>query len=545
MLDFALKYALAGLSIFPVKPRGKIPLTANGSHDATTVEATIREWWTRWPDANIGMTLGGLVVVDIDPRNGGELHSLPHNLPDTCYASTGGGGFHFLYKAKDGVRYNAHPAQGIDVKSGAGAYIVVEPSIHESGHKYTWLDETEPWAMKPTDAPDWLGQRKPAPSAPSGHGVISSGGRNDALTGMAGAMRRKGMSKSAIEAALREENKRCSPPLDDEEVRRIAWSVARYEPAEDPTSPVDDNLPAIISPETVEAELLGVYDNGLGKGDATGWPSVDLLLSIAPGQLTTVTGYPNSGKSQWLDALATNLSRQGWKFVFCSLENIPVYLHVEKLAKQYAGKPLRHGPTERMERGELQRVVRELSQWCRFVMPAEKKPNPSLSDVLLVIEEEFKRQGLGKDAKRACVIDPWNELEHVRPQGMSLTEYIGSSLSILRQWARQQMLHVFLVGHPAKQYRNRETAKLPVATPDMISDSAHFWNKSDICITVALTDEHRSREVDVHVQKMRFAHIGRRGVATLNYDITTGRYHEKPLEMAVIHGKEKASGIDF
>jgi twinkle protein len=273
---------------------------------------------------------------------------------------------------------------------------------------------------------------------------------------------------------------------------------------------------------------------------------MDKLFSVAPGQVTTVTGWPNSGKSQWLDALALNLGRQGWRFVFCSLENIPVFLHVEKLAKQYTGKPMREGPTERMDEKELEAATEALDGWFSFVLPAEKKPNPSLSEVILAIEGDFKARNMwGNGSKIACVIDPWNELEHVRPQGLSLTEYIGSSLSMLRQWARRNMLHVFLVGHPAKQQRNRESGKLPTATPDMISDSAHFWNKSDNCITVALTDEHRSQEVDIHVQKIRFSHIGSRGVATLIYDRTTGRYHEKTLEMSVIHGKARASGIDF
>jgi len=544
MLDFALKYAAAGYKVIPLRPRGKLPLTAHGSHDASSDEKQIRAWWGEWPDANVGITLGGLVVVDIDPRNGGDVDALPHSLPDTCIAQTGGGGKHFVYRAVDGVRYPGHPAKGIDVKSGAGAYIVVEPSIHESGWRYCWLDESEPWLQEPSNAPWWLAQAlgKTVTSGAAG-GVIPSGSRNDRLTAMAGAMRRKGMSQLAIEAALHEENKRCSPPLETDEVARIAASVARYEPAEDPTAGADE-MPSVISPEDVANEVLAVHENGLGRGDQTGWRVIDNLLSIAPGQLTTVTGYPNSGKSQWLDALSINLSYVGWKFVFCSLENIPVYLHVEKLAKQYVGKPLRSGPTERMDREELRRAIKQLGSWCRFILPSEKKPNPSLADVLGAIDAEFKRQGLERGMKRACVLDPWNELEHVRPQGMSLTEYIGSSLSILRQWARQNLLHVFLVGHPAKQYRNRETSKLPVATPDMISDSAHFWNKSDICITVALTDEHRSAEVDIHVQKMRFSHIGQRGVATLKFDKTTGRYHE-PVKLEAIDGKAKASGIDF
>lgn len=291
-----------------------------------------------------------------------------------------------------------------------------------------------------------------------------------------------------------------------------------------------DSLPSTVTPQGVREELRRVYRDGLGRGDRAGWISVDKLFSVAPGQVTTVTGWPNSGKSQWLDAIALNLAKQGWRFVFCSLENIPVVLHVEKLAKQFIGKPLRDGPTERMSEAEMEEATAEMDEWFSFVLPSEKKPNPGVLDVVQTIEEDFRRRGLWdcRDGKRACVIDPWNELEHFRPHGMSLTEYVGESLSMLRQWARRHMLHVFIVGHPAKQPRNRETGKLPIPTPDMISDSAHFWNKSDNCIAVALVDEHRSHEVDVHVQKVRFSHIGSRGTATLHFDRLTGRYHEPP-----------------
>jgi len=294
--------------------------------------------------------------------------------------------------------------------------------------------------------------------------------------------------------------------------------------------------PTTLTTRSVRDDLRRVHRDGMGKGDAAGWRSVDSLFSVAPGQVTTVTGWPNSGKSQWLDALALNLARQGWRFVFCSLENIPVFLHVEKLAKQFVGKPMRPGPTERMSEDELDEATVEMADWFSFVMPSERKPNPSLLDVIEVIEEDFKKRELWgvKDAKIACVIDPWNELEHVRPIGLSLTEYVGESLSMLRQWTRRHMLHAFIVGHPAKQPRNRDTGKLPIPTPDMISDSAHFWNKSDNCIAVALVDEHRSREVDIHVQKIRFSHIGRRGMATLHFDVTTGRYHEPPPKMKAV-----------
>jgi twinkle protein len=196
------------------------------------------------------------------------------------------------------------------------------------------------------------------------------------------------------------------------------------------------------------------------------------------------------------------------------------------LAREHPGLPARRKAGEAVRRqadaprrrrahaeDEIDEATGEMDEWFTFVLPAEKKPNPSLADVVLVIEEDFKRRGLWGDPTRrsACVIDPWNELEHFRPHGMSLTEYVGESLSMLRQWARRNMLHVFIIGHPAKQPRNRDTGKLPVATPDMISDSAHFWNKSDNCITVVLVDEHRSQRWIIHVQKIRFSHIGSAG----------------------------------
>lgn len=293
-----------------------------------------------------------------------------------------------------------------------------------------------------------------------------------------------------------------------------------------------DERPKTFSTFDLRDELLHVHRVGYGTGDKAGWPQLDKHFTVAPGQLTTITGYPNSGKSQFMDALAINLARQGWRFCFCSLENIPVVLHAEKLIKQYIGKPVREGMNARMSEDEVIEAATDMEDWFHFILPAEKKPNPSLHDVMDVIEANFKERELwrAKEAKVAAVIDPWNELEHFRPHGMSLTEYIGESLSLIRQWSRQNNLHVFVIAHPAKQPRVRDTGKLPVPTPDMISDSAHFWNKSDNCISVALQDEHNSPSVDIHVQKIRFAHIGHRGMVTLNYDRVTGRYAESPFQ---------------
>ena len=63
-------------------------------------------------------------------------------------------------------------------------------------------------------------------------GPVSKGQRNNTLTSLAGTMRRPGMSIEAIEAALLVENARYNPPLSEDEVRKIARSVGRYQPAD-------------------------------------------------------------------------------------------------------------------------------------------------------------------------------------------------------------------------------------------------------------------------------------------------------------------------
>jgi hypothetical protein len=137
-------------------------------------------------------------------------------------------------------------------------------------------------------------------------------------------------------------------------------------------------------------------------------------------------------------------------------------------------------------------------------------------------------------SKCGIVIDPWNYLEHHRPQGMSMTEYVSMALSEIIEWVRERNCHLWLVAHPSKMQKNKD-GKLPVPTPHDVSDSAHFWNKADNCITVWRDQsDYTKQDVDIHVQKVRFKHIGHIGVATLMYDRTTGRYHEIPKADATL-----------
>lgn len=181
LAETALYYAKAGWHIFPLKAREKTPRTPNGLHDATTDTDTIRGWWERWPDANIGLNAGasGLLVVDFDIDKegyaGGALLKQLRAEHTTTTAQTGGGGFHLIYRQPDGETLgNGRGAlpKGVDVR-GAGGYIVVAPSIHPTGNLYKWL--VYPAQTSPQPLPGFLlamlaKKETPTPTTPHHRG---------------------------------------------------------------------------------------------------------------------------------------------------------------------------------------------------------------------------------------------------------------------------------------------------------------------------------------------------------------------------------------
>jgi putative DNA primase/helicase len=155
-------------------------------------------------------------------------------------------------------------APGIDLK-GDGGYVVVAPSIHASGNAYQWDGIAGAKALlNPADPPAWLleyittahnGSRAGSKAAP-GPQKIPKGKRNDHLASLSGTMRKRGMSREAIEAALLEENRlRCDPPLPDAEVRRVAASVASYKPGDNGGARRAVGVDDWAKPEPIQGEL--------------------------------------------------------------------------------------------------------------------------------------------------------------------------------------------------------------------------------------------------------------------------------------------------
>ena len=246
----ALAYARAGFSVLPLhvdrdgtcscgcadpgcKSRGKHP--REGWKKAQRSPATpkrVKAWWTRWPDANVGVVTGevsGLVVLDVDgPEGEDALRQAGHGhvLDDPAPTVTTSRGRHLYF------RHPGHPVPNraglltkVDVR-GDGGLVVAPPSVHYSGTAYEWtvgLTEAElpPW-------PDELVSTTTDTLAAPGFESIPEGQRNDALMRRASRYLNQGMTDEQVMRQVHADNRiECDPPLPDAEVSGIVASMVK------------------------------------------------------------------------------------------------------------------------------------------------------------------------------------------------------------------------------------------------------------------------------------------------------------------------------
>lgn len=161
-LEAALAYAARGLTVFPVEPRGKRPLTEHGLKDATDHPGQIRAWWEATPQANVGLPTSGLLVVDADVRADvevrsgvdawAELTALHGGQPPTRMQRTGSGGLQVFFRDPGRRFRNSAGKLGPNIDTRAvGGYVLVPPSLHPTGERYRWTSE-----LPTAPLPAWL-----------------------------------------------------------------------------------------------------------------------------------------------------------------------------------------------------------------------------------------------------------------------------------------------------------------------------------------------------------------------------------------------------
>lgn len=276
---------------------------------------------------------------------------------------------------------------------------------------------------------------------------------------------------------------------------------------------VDVPVEGVVTVEDIYDDVYNLWLKGFQPGDKIGFSELDELVTWVTGRLAVVTGVPGHGKSEFVDFIVSLMNVvHGWKVAFFSPENHPISYHVGKIMSKIAGRSF---DPDYIKQPEFEKLSLYINDNYFFINPQE---DITIDNILEKAKYLVRKHGI-----KILVIDPFNKLENMQSGNETETQYISRFLDKLTNFARVNGVLVFLVAHPRKMMQKKgEPGKYEVPTLYDISGSANFFNKADYGIVVYR--DWSKLKTSVHIDKVKFKHWGKVGVAELEYIPMSGRY---------------------
>lgn len=243
-LQYALAYIKKGFAVFPLYPKSKMPITANGFKNASTNEMQVRKWWKEHPNANVGIATGAmsgnLVVIDFDIDEDKGINGYHAFLdycrerkitfPETITVITGRGGYHFYYRYDSNIVLNCRTGviEGVDIRADGG-YVVAPGSIHANGNKYEFENDFNDCQLEECtkDVIDFINYKTKSESEkfhlPE---IVPEGMRNATFYKLACSLQASGLSDETItEMVIKEANSRCAPAMSNDDFKELEKTI--------------------------------------------------------------------------------------------------------------------------------------------------------------------------------------------------------------------------------------------------------------------------------------------------------------------------------
>ena len=267
----------------------------------------------------------------------------------------------------------------------------------------------------------------------------------------------------------------------------------------------------VLRVNDIESDLDEFYRNGAKQGYTIGLQDFDSIFSTYTKQFIVVTGFPSSGKSDFVDQMTIGYNMMhGWKTAYASTENYPHYLHVDKLVRKLYGSTPSYEDTKELA---WRRCVKHVNDNFFFI---DFDNGFELDKVLKKAEELVKRMGI-----RCLVIDPFNKVRDKANLSLSITDYTNQYLNKIDEFCKKHDVITILVAHPTKPQNDK--GKLIEPTFYDVKGGGEFYDMSPHGILV-----HRNYEentVMVKVLKVKFGNLGEnQAKVDFMWNVNNGRY---------------------
>jgi len=273
-------------------------------------------------------------------------------------------------------------------------------------------------------------------------------------------------------------------------------------------------------------QIDNLYLNGVPKTIApkkTCFGNFHETFSTLQGQLTTITGIPSHGKSNFVEWYVLNLIDEfDLKSSFFSPEHHPIEMHFANFAQKAIGRPFYKDVdnVKRMTKEDIQRF----KQWSKERLYITAGEGAEVIDWNWLIEK-FKEQ-LFTFGINVFVVDAWNKVQ--MPEGYHGKEGIDKVLTKLTAFCQQNNVQVFLVAHPTKMKKIEKKQTYEVPTLYDVSGSSDFRNQSHNGFTIYrnFATEMEEGSTDFYNMKTKFSFQGSIGqVIKFRYHVPSARYY--------------------
>lgn len=314
ILDWALKYAKAGMSVIPVGRDKKPFIKWQEFQTRIASEDEIKKWFTLFPDMNIGLVTGkisNLAVIDVE--QGGDISI----FPETTTIKTGGGGYHLYYKYQPGIENKTRILPLTDIR-GEGGYVVASPSIHKSGNKYEIIKRLR-LAQFPVEI---FGLKKQDTKWGEIINGVGLGSRNESGAKYAGKLLRSFPDtewETIAWPAFRQWNAFNEPPLPENELRNIFDSIKKRQSTNPEVNQVIEE-----ENEVVHISLAAKNNGEFSQPIAMGFSDLDNKMDggVREGDLIVITGISGEGKTTFAQNITLKLAKDMKSSLWFSYEVI-------------------------------------------------------------------------------------------------------------------------------------------------------------------------------------------------------------------------------
>lgn len=293
-----------------------------------------------------------------------------------------------------------------------------------------------------------------------------------------------------------------------------------------------------------QIKLLDGFGKGKQAGETSYYQTLDQMFTLRMGFLYCFTGWPSSGKSEFLTQLAVLQAYfKKRKIAFYSPESYPVDEFVDMFIHCYLGKSTDRRFPNVCSPDEYKKAIAWVNEYFYF---CDWEDTPDADK--LISSFEFLRKDIGCEI---FVVDPFNSIV-TEGEDRNIAIALKKNLTMFKRFAAQKRVMVWLVEHPKTPSDMKEYDTIP--GPRHLFGGTMWWNKVDVLATVhrPFRDDKTNREVVLRTWKIKKQELnGTPGEASIYFDIRTKRYYEHigcidhPMSQQVIEQMYKDKDLPF